>query len=207
MAILVLDPRWPDMIPVDVAVRVEGPVEFTGEVPVSARWSFGDLVKGESHDGVGWLVTTDPNDPAVRARVAAGERLVEVPSLADPVHRAVTTMAVARRRGEWEMSQTHETLLEYLEQESAEFAEAVRDRHGDAELKKELSDLLLQVLFHAEIAEARGSFGFADVAEAFVEKMKSRAPYLFDGSTGIVPIDLQDELWAEGKRREKGVSH
>ena len=69
-------------------------------------------------------------------------------------------------------------------------------------MKHELADVLLQVLFHAEIADERGAFDFGDVAAAFVAKMRSRAPYLFDGSTGLVDQATQDRLWAEGKARE-----
>lgn len=202
MSVLVLDPRWPDMIPIDVAIRVHGPVAFTDEVPVSARWNFGDLVRSEDPAGQGWLVTTDASDPLVRERLGAGEQLVEVPSLRDPLHQAQRVMHDARSRGEWEMGQTHESLLVYLEQESAELADAIRNRYGDDELKKELSDLLLQVLFHAEIADQRGAFDFPDVAQAFVDKMRNRAPYLFDGSAGIVGEEEQDRLWVEGKARE-----
>lgn len=197
MTILVLDPRWPDMIPLAVASRITGPVEYTSEVPVSVRWALADVPAGAAG---GWLVTTDACDPGVVKR-AESEELVAVPSLADPVLEAVETMRRARERGEWERAMTHESLLPYLEEESREFAEAVRGG-GDAELKKELSDVLLQVLFHAELARERGAFDFADVAGAFVEKMKSRAPYLFDGSAGLVAVEEQERLWAEGKSRE-----
>lgn len=197
MTILVLDPRWPDMIPLGVASRITGPVEYTSEVPVSVRWALADVPAGAAG---GWLVTTDACDPGVVKR-AESEELVAVPSLADPVLEAVETMRRARERGEWERAMTHESLLPYLEEESREFVEAVRGG-GDAELKKELSDVFLQVLFHAELARERGAFDFADVAGAFVEKMKSRAPYLFDGSAGLVAVEEQERLWAEGKSRE-----
>ncbi|QPK82789.1 nucleoside triphosphate hydrolase [Corynebacterium qintianiae] len=192
MTVLVLDPRWPDMIPLNI--RIRGRVEFTSEVPVSVRWAL------DSTDDTGnWLLTTDPTDPLVRNRIAAGEELIEVPSRRDPVLAATQTMSVARRRGEWERAMTHESLLPYLAEEAREFADAVRG--GDThELRKELSDVLLQVLFHSEIAS---DFDFADVAQAFVDKMRSRAPYLFDGSTGLVALEEQDRLWAEGKAREK----
>lgn len=203
MSVLVLDPRWPDMIPLHAAVEVLGPVSYTDEVPVSVRWNFGDLVSAEDPTGEGTLVTTDASDPAVVERTGRGERVIKAASVEDPVHRAQQIMHAARTRGEWERGQTHESLLTYLEQESQELAEAIGSGHNDAELKKELSDLLLQVLFHAEIASERGAFTFPDVAEAFVEKMKSRAPYLFDGSTGTVKKDVQDRLWEEGKRKEK----
>ncbi len=193
MTVLVLDPRWPDMIP--IGVRIRGTVAFTSEVPVSVRWAIENTADGES-----WLLTTDPSDAEAAARIAGGEEVIEVASLSDPVLAATRTMRVARRRGEWESSMTHESLLPFLEEEAGEFAEAVRRGDG-AELKKELSDLFLQVLFHSEIA---AGFDFPDVAQAFVDKMRSRAPYLFDGSTGVVGIEEQDRLWAEGKARERG---
>lgn len=201
MTILVLDPRWPDMIPLAAATSLAGPLTYTDEVPVSVRWNLSDIVTAES--GSGTLVTTDPADPAVTQRIAAGERVIEAPSLADPLFQAQSVMRAARTRGEWERAQTHETLIEYLEQESQELIDAIRNHHPDDSLKKELSDLLLQVLFHAEIASRRGAFTFPDVAQAFVDKMRNRAPYLFDGSTGTVPVDEQDRLWAEGKKRER----
>lgn len=121
----------------------------------------------------------------------------------DPVREAIRVMHEARTRGEWEREMTHETLLPFLAEESEEVADAIRTGAPDEELKKELSDLLLQVLFHAEIAAERGAFTFDDVAQAFVDKLRSRAPYLFDGSEGPVDKKTQDRLWEEGKAREK----
>lgn len=205
MTILVLDSRWPDMIPL-AAANLAGPLTYTDEVPVSVRWNLGDLIAADPTDqpGSGALVTTDPNDPAIRTRIAAGERVIKASSLSDPFLQAQQVMREARTRGEWEMEQTHETLIEYLEQETHELIDAIRNHHPDEALKKELSDLLLQILFHAEIASRRGAFAFPDVAQAFIDKMKNRAPYLFDGSTGIVAKHEQDRLWDEGKKRETG---
>ena len=193
--VLLLDARWPDMIPLHLAGQIRGRVEFSPEVPVSVRWAL-DAAEGDGH----WIVTTDPK---FAERVLDDDHvLVKVPSLDDPVAQAVRTMHEARRRGEWEQEMTHESLLPYLEEEAEEVAEAIRTNAPDAELQKELSDLLLQVLFHAEIADERGAFGFADVAGAFVAKMRVRAPYLFDGSDGLVDKATQDRLWAEGKASE-----
>lgn len=180
------------MVPVDIAARIRGPVTFTEEVPREVRALFADTQPGEP-----WCITTDPE----HARGAA--EVIRVPSLDDPVHQAVTVMHAARTRGEWERSMTHESLLPYLREETAELAEAIEQGAGEGELKKELSDVLLQVLFHAEIAAERGAFDFGEVAGAFVDKLKARAPYLFDGSTGLVDAATQDRLWAEGKARER----
>lgn len=183
MPTLVLDPRWPDLIPASIARQITGPVEYTDEVPAAARaWPH--------EPGAEWVLTT-LDRPGIR-----------VPSLDDPVHQAVAVMHAARSRGEWERSMTHAALIPFLKEESIELIDAIEQGDSDEELKKELSDVLLQVLFHAELADERGAFDFGDVAAAFVAKMRSRAPYLFDGSTGPVDKATQDRLWAEGKARE-----
>ncbi|WP_185770130.1 MazG nucleotide pyrophosphohydrolase domain-containing protein [Corynebacterium anserum] len=73
----------------------------------------------------------------------------------------------------------------------------------EQELCMELSDVLLQVLFHAEIANRRGAFDIGHVAGAFVAKLRSRAPYLFESVERQVPKTEQDRLWEEGKKRER----
>ena len=112
-------------------------------------------------------------------------------------------MHAARRRGEWEQAMTHDSLLPFLREEAEEVAQAIEHKLPIDDLKSELSDLLLQILFHAEIAQETGAFDFGDVADAFVQKMRRRAPYLFDGSTGPVDKATQDRLWEEGKAAEK----
>ena len=174
------------------------------EVPVSVRWDLADAPDGPSP----WLLTTNEEDEVVRERVAKGEHVERVPSLEDPVHQAVSVMHAARTRGQWERSMTHETLLPYLHEETEELAAAIVDLREEYEeekqheaLRKELSDVLLQVLFHAEIAAERGAFGFAEVAQGFVDKMKARSPYLFDGSSGPIDAETQDRLWQEAKAK------
>lgn len=201
MTVLLLDDRWPTLIPLEVQGRLQGPVTYTGEVPVSVRWNFDDLIDGDDVTGRGLLVTTDPDDPEVVRRVSRGERIIEAASRRDAVGEAQKVMEKSLRLGEWEQSQTHESLLAYLEEEAAEFVEAVRG--GDDELiVKELGDVFLQVLIHSEIASRRGAFDLQAVAQSFVDKMRSRSPYLFDGTTRTVPIEEQNRLWAEGKKRD-----
>ena len=203
MTVLLLDPRWPTLIPMEAVGKLQGPVVFTDEVPVKVRWDFDQLLCGEDPAGHGVVVSTDPSHPQVRALIDAHAELILAPSLEEPMWQAREVMTRARRMGEWEREQTHETLLRYLEEESAEFAEAVREHASDAELLKELGDIFLQILFHAEIAARRGAFNLDDVAMSFVNKMRSRAPYLFDGSEDIVGVEEQERLWADGKAREK----
>jgi MazG family protein len=85
-----------------------------------------------------------------------------------------------RRRCEWDAAQTHESLRPYLIEEAYEADDAIRSG-SDRALKEELGDLLLQVLFHSVVAEERGAFDFGDVAEGFLQKMKSRHPHLYEG--------------------------
>lgn len=196
MTVLLLDARWPTMIPMELAGAVSNPLRYTDEVPIKVRWNLSDLVSRDSAGGT--LVSTDVSDPQVQEAIAAGATVIEVPTRHDPIAQAQELMARARQIGQWEAQQTHESLLPYLAEEAAEFSEAVQAKADSEHLKDELSDIFLQVLFHAEIAE---DFGLADVAAAFVEKMRVRAPYLFDVSrTEMVPVAEQERLWQEGKR-------
>ncbi len=83
-----------------------------------------------------------------------------------------------RRRCEWDAAQTHESLRPYLVEEAHEVDEALL-AGDDGRLREELGDLLLQILFHAVIAEERGAFTMHDVAEGFITKMKGRHPHLY----------------------------
>ena len=69
-----------------------------------------------------------------------------------------------RKRCEWDAAQTHESLRPYLIEEAHELDDAIR-LENDKLLREELGDLLLQVLFHSVLAEERGAFAFADVAQ------------------------------------------
>lgn len=198
MTILVLDSRWPEMIPRRALGRILAPVEFAPEVPISLRWDFDELITAKDPSGTGTFVTMDPDERGDGTR-----EVIRATSLDDPVDTARRVMHAARSLGEWEAAQTHESLLPYLEEESREFTEAVRAGASDEELKKELGDVFLQVLFHAEIASRRSAFDLSQVAQSFVDKMRSRAPYLFDGTTEMVEKSRQDELWALGKQNER----
>jgi len=83
-----------------------------------------------------------------------------------------------RSRCEWDASQTHESLRPYLIEEAHELDDALRAA-DDAQIREELGDVLLQVLFHAVVAEERGAFDIQDVAASLVSKMKERHPHLF----------------------------
>lgn len=143
-------------------------------------------------------VPADAATPADAVPVAEAQAVPEeygVDGVAE-LAAAVELMSRARRRGEWEAAQTHTSLLPYLIEEAYEFADAIYDG-GD--IVGELSDLLLQVLFHAEIAE---DFNIGDVAAAFVDKLRARSPYLFepdDARQWPVSAAEQDETWDAGR--------
>jgi nucleoside triphosphate diphosphatase len=113
-------------------------------------------------------------------------------------------MAALRRPGTgcgWDIEQTFETIVPYTIEEAYEIADAVA-RGNMRDLKEELGDLLLQVVFQARIAEERGLFDFGGVVEAIAHKMIRRHPHVF-----AVPGDRSPEqvkaLWASIKREEK----
>jgi MazG family protein len=83
-----------------------------------------------------------------------------------------------RARCEWDAAQTHESLRPYLIEEAHEVDDAIRAA-DDKKLREELGDLLLQVLFHAVVAEERKAFDAGDIAETFITKMKGRHPHLY----------------------------
>lgn len=194
--VLLLDPRWPTMLPFELVAQITGEIHFTDEVPITVRWNFGDIV---SPGHARWLVSTQQFHEEVQKALTSGAALIEVPSRADAVGQAVATMQRALQLGEWERTQTHASLIPYMEEEATELIEAIIDGASDEHLCSELGDVLLQILFHAEIAARRGSFDFSDVALSFVNKMKKRSPYLFDGTDEMVEIERQELLWQQGK--------
>ncbi|MCB9412165.1 MAG: MazG family protein [Actinobacteria bacterium] len=123
----------------------------------------------------------------------------------DPLRALVAVMDRLRSPGgcPWDASQTHESLLPYLLEETYETIEAVETRDSDG-LREELGDLLLQVVFHARIAaEAPDGFDIDDVAAGITEKLMRRHPQVFAGARSPTDPDAQ---WWELKQAEKGRS-
>ncbi len=106
----------------------------------------------------------------------------ETPPPAAPAPRslddALALMRDLRARCDWDREQTHQSLRPYLIEEAHEVDDAIAEGRDDV-LRDELGDLLLQVLFHAVVAEERGAFGAQDVAGALVAKMHARHPHLY----------------------------
>ncbi len=128
----------------------------------------------------------------------------------DAVSEFVEVMRRLRTECAWKAGQTHESLVPFLEEETAELVEAIGS--GDVDhVCEELGDVLLQVVFHAVIAEQAGEFTLDDVARGITEKMRRRNPHVFDpASIGRSPDDPPldaiaiDELWERIKAEERG---
>lgn len=101
----------------------------------------------------------------------------------------------------WDREQTHSSLRRYLVEETFEFIDAV-DRKDAEQMKDELGDILLQVVFHAEIERRKGTFDFDDVADAIVRKLVRRHPHVFGTGKVRGPADVLRN-WEEIKKGEK----
>jgi ATP diphosphatase len=101
----------------------------------------------------------------------------------------------------WDLEQSFETIAPYTIEEAHEVADAIA-RGDRLDLKDELGDLLLQVVFHARIAEEEGSFAFGDVVEAITGKLVRRHPHVFGEARSLAP-DAVKRLWDAIKREEK----
>jgi len=100
----------------------------------------------------------------------------------------------------WDREQTHESLRQYLLEETYELLEAI-DKGDDAKMMEELGDLLLQVAMHAEIAAEQGRFDAAQVSEAVAAKMVKRHPHVF-GDRSVADADEVLRNWEHQKMHE-----
>lgn len=116
--------------------------------------------------------------------------------------RAIMHRLRAKGGCPWDAEQTHESLVPSLIEESYETIDAIQRQDYD-HLKEELGDLLLQVVFHSEIAEEAGRFNLDDVARGISEKLVRRHPHVFANS-GVGDTEGVLKQWDEIKRAEKG---
>jgi len=141
------------------------------------------------------MAGSDPRVPDVPvASRAGGERLLDL------------VRVMQRLRGPdgcpWDREQTHQSLGRHLLEETHETLEAI-DAGDPERLRDELGDVLLQVVFHAEMARQEGTFDVDDVAEGIVSKLIRRHPHVF----GEVEVDSAAEVlvnWERIKREESG---
>lgn len=206
MTVILVDPRRPYLLPVEAVAMLGGDLQYTEEMPIRVPWSLPSARPVYTGADAPVLLSSDRRHPEVRARLAAGERLIAVPEpqRGERLVDAVAIMDTLRTAGPWESEQTHDSLRRYLLEETYELFDAVRGGNAD-ELREELGDVLLQVLFHARIAEEalHQPFSIDDVADALVRKLGNRVPAVLAGE----PITLEDQIaqWEERKSAEKSA--
>jgi ATP diphosphatase len=120
------------------------------------------------------------------------------------IARLIEIMAALRTPGSgcpWDLEQDFSTIAPYTIEEAYEVADAIA--RGDLDdLRDELGDLLLQVAFHARMAEEAGRFNFGDVVHAITAKLVRRHPHVF-GDAGRLPTEAVNALWERIKGEEK----
>ncbi len=124
----------------------------------------------------------------------------------EPLQRLLAVMAWLRDRQHgcpWDIEQTFQTIVPYTIEEAYEVADAI-ERDDMGALKEELGDLLLQVVYHAQIASEAKAFGFDDVAAAIADKMVDRHPHVF-GDLDIKTADAQTISWEARKAAERAA--
>lgn len=118
----------------------------------------------------------------------------------------IAIMAALRTPGSgcpWDLEQSSETIAPYTIEEAYEVADAIV-RGATDELRDELGDLLLQVVFHARMAQERGAFDFGDVVEAITKKMIRRHPHVFGDEQGRT-AEAVSGLWERIKAEERAA--
>ncbi|OBG29964.1 nucleoside triphosphate hydrolase [Mycobacterium alsense] len=209
MIVVLFDPRRPSLVPVEAIEHLAGEVQYTEEMPVAVPWSLRaarPVHSGDPDAPAPVLLSSDRDHPAVTARLAAGARLISAPDTprGERLVDAVAMMDKLRTAGPWESEQTHDSLRKFLLEETYELLDAVRSGDSDR-LREELGDVLLQVLFHARIAEDSTQFPFTidDVAGTLMRKLGNRVPGVLAGE----PISLEEQLaqWEEAKASERAA--
>ena len=204
MTVILIDPRRPTMVPIEAVGLLGGDVQYTEEMASAVSASLPSARSVRTDPPAPVLLSSDPDHADVTARVAAGEQVITAPAPrpGDRLVDAVEIMDRLRTAGPWESEQTHDSLRRYLLEETYELFDAVHG--GDAhEVRDELGDVLLQVLFHARIAQEapHNSFTIDDVSDALVRKLVNRVPTVLAGE----PITLADQLaqWEQRKALER----
>ncbi len=127
--------------------------------------------------------------------------------MSERFHKLVDLMAALRAPNgcPWDRKQTHESLKPYLLEETYEVLESI-DHADRAKLPEELGDVLLQVLFHSQIASEAGHFSIDDVLEALADKLVRRHPHVFgNGTSDTTPTNADQVVakWEDIKRAER----
>ncbi|MGW6659732.1 MazG family protein [Rhodococcus sp. NPDC055024] len=194
--VILLDPLRPHVFPLAALPFLSGVLDIDPDVPESVRSALPIPTPGAAV-----TVKMDTPGQRIESLIASEVRVIR----AEPVHgdRLVEAASIMDRlwnRGGWESTQTHESLSVYLVEETYEVLDAIRS-DDESDLREELGDLLLQVLFHSRIAQSHGVFELDDVAGALIAKLVHRSPHLV--SSGVVDIAEQERAWDALKAAEK----
>ncbi|MGH4009887.1 MAG: MazG family protein [Pseudonocardiaceae bacterium] len=204
--VVALSHRLGPVLPAAVARLLQNGAALYADTDVPA-----ELVQqcGAHHVGdavQGLLLTVDLDTGAAARWVAAGATVLATPEPAGiALLDAVGVMDRLRSPGgcPWDAEQTHSSLMPYLIEETYELYQALEDGDADA-LREELGDVLLQVLFHARVAqESSEGFDIDAVATELVTKLVSRHPHVFAGSEEVRTAAEQEIRWEQLKRTEK----
>jgi NTP pyrophosphatase (non-canonical NTP hydrolase) len=178
----------------DATVATDGPVVWLADPPVHPGGDGGPAALKAALDAL------DAGNPVPGTEVLRGS--VDLPG--SRLLDLVATMTILRQQCPWDAKQTHESLAPHLLEEPYEALEAL-ENGDDHALREELGDVLLQVLFHAEVASERDDgtgYTIDDVADGIVAKLVRRHPHVFAG----VAVSGADEVklnWDEIKKAER----
>ncbi|GAB3132739.1 nucleoside triphosphate pyrophosphohydrolase [Tsukamurella serpentis] len=209
--VVLVGPALPALVPAAAITALTGTVYYTGELPrtLTSNLPNGRPLRGDSIPDGAVLLSSDPGHPAVLALREAGAEVITAPNPTGlEVLDTVALIDRLRTEGPWEAEQTHASLLRYLVEETYEVADAVAALDGPEpgardELRSELGDLLLQVVFHSRIAQDHPEpFDIDDVARTLSAKVRRRTPHLSDG--GEVDVATQARNWERQKQLERG---
>jgi XTP/dITP diphosphohydrolase len=205
-AVVTLSRRLGAVLPA-AAVRLlhaGAPLHADTDVPGELAQLCGAVPAGDAVHGL--LLTMDPCTGTAARWVAAGATVLVTPEPAGArLLDAAAVMDRLRSPGgcPWDAAQTHRSLMPYLIEEAYELYQALEDSNLDA-VREELGDVLLQVLFHARVAQERpGGFDIDAVAGDLVAKLVTRHPHVFAGSEQVHTAAEQEVRWEQLKRTEK----
>ncbi|GAC1442758.1 MAG: hypothetical protein NVS3B17_01780 [Vulcanimicrobiaceae bacterium] len=143
-----------------------------------------------------------------RATLSAAIAMPLVPLPPASAHQTwpdlIEVMARLRSTCPWDREQTHASLVPYLIEEAYEVADAIEE-HSDGDLCDELGDLLLQIVFHAQLATERGKFSIADVIDGLANKMIRRHPHVF-GDAAVANVAEVWQNWEQLKALEPSAA-
>ncbi|HEX8759682.1 MAG TPA: MazG family protein [Pseudonocardiaceae bacterium] len=204
--VVALSPRLGAVLPAAAAHLLQNGLALHADTDIPAELVQQCAAQAVGDAMHGLLLTLDLKSGAAARWVAAGATVLVTPeprgaALLD----AVGMMDRLRSPGgcPWDAEQTHSSLMPYLIEETYELYQALEDGDTDA-LREELGDVLLQVLFHARVAqEAPDGFDIDAVATELVTKLVSRHPHVFAGSEKVCTAADQELRWEQLKGAEK----